>query len=753
MVDEPPAPEDAPTEDVEEEVERDDDKLSSTMESPIDAADKATEANGDDEDAQRNSTPPDRPKSIPPRPKSERPPAPLPSQGKPPLSAGAKSAPPKPPSRAPKSQTSSSKPPPKHESVTPDGVDLDGPTTEMTADEVDAALESPPDDSNNSSTGAVQEVDPADFAKTLRIERRVPRGMMGSSGAPPGIPSLAQQEDDGEKKKSGSKRRKSRKGKRRTVKIPDDNVPATPTPPAIASSSEDAEPEATAPESDEFDSRQTMVMEPPSEAASAKSAPPATASDDEATEENDSDDENDSGEGADGDDSADDDSAPEIEPEDDDSDAEEEDAEASERTSGVFTDERSIAVVRPIEVINQLPPVESAGESSGQPSARRPPPPRRSERPGKQGSTEEIEEIIPDRMSLPTAASDSAAIVTDGDSGTKSARRPLPPPRSAMASDPSLLLETPIEIGATHATGLDAMTGLSEAASAAELAAREAEEVARKAEARAREAQARAEQKKKQAKRPKKPWWMEWFHGDFLSTMDNPKKKDVARETTFIEESLRLEPGARVLDLCCGHGVHAVELASRGFQLVGVDVSQDMLAFANEYNTKRNTAVSFIQGDMRELNLDGVFDGIYCWSSSFGYFDEQRNIDVLERVARALRPGGRFALDVTNRDYVAVRSPSMAWFDKPGCVCMDEMKFDFYTSRMITKRMVMFDTGKSKEMESSIRLYTLHEMGRLLHKVGFKVLEVSGHRAHRGAYFGVESPRMIIVSERRENEA
>ena len=107
-----------------------------------------------------------------------------------------------------------------------------------------------------------------------------------------------------------------------------------------------------------------------------------------------------------------------------------------------------------------------------------------------------------------------------------------------------------------------------------------------------------------------------------------------------------------------------------------------------------------------------------------------------------------YIIDVTNRDFVAPRSPTMAWFEKPGCVCMDEMKLDFYTSRMVTKRMVMFEDGRSTELEMSIRLYTLHELGRLLNKIGLRVIEVSGHRAHRAAYFGCESPRIIITCEK-----
>ncbi|MEM9694821.1 MAG: methyltransferase domain-containing protein, partial [Myxococcota bacterium] len=249
----------------------------------------------------------------------------------------------------------------------------------------------------------------------------------------------------------------------------------------------------------------------------------------------------------------------------------------------------------------------------------------------------------------------------------------------------------------------------------------------------------------------KKQWWSQLFEDDLIRTLDNPRLRDVERDVTFIEKSLRLPKGSRILDLACGNGVHAVELASRGYQVVGVDYSNTMLELARQYNQKRGTSVSFIQGDMRKLSLEGVFDGIFCWSTSFGYFDEPSNAQVLERISRALRPGGMFTLDVANRDYVAHRAPTMAWFEKPGVVCMDEMRFDYYSSRMVTKRMVLFETGKSREIEMSMRLYTLHELGRLLHKVGFKVLEVSGHVAHRGAYFGAESPQIMITGQRRND--
>ena len=64
------------------------------------------------------------------------------------------------------------------------------------------------------------------------------------------------------------------------------------------------------------------------------------------------------------------------------------------------------------------------------------------------------------------------------------------------------------------------------------------------------------------------------------------------------------------------------------------------------------------------------------------------------------------------------------------------------------RRSAMFEGGLSRELEYSIRLYGLHELGKMLHDVGFKVVEVTGHPAHPGVFFGTESPRLIILAER-----
>jgi SAM-dependent methyltransferase len=246
-----------------------------------------------------------------------------------------------------------------------------------------------------------------------------------------------------------------------------------------------------------------------------------------------------------------------------------------------------------------------------------------------------------------------------------------------------------------------------------------------------------------------RPWWEELFNDDFIRTMAKVTDAQIGKEVNFIEESLGCEAGAMILDLACGTGRHAVELAARGYQVVGFDLSLAMLARASDEAQDRNQKINFVQGDMREMTFEETFDGVYSWNTSFGYFDEEKNGAVIARVHKALKKGGQFLLDVVNRDYIVRQAPSLAWFEGDGCICMDEMTIDFITSRMKVKRTLMMDDGRTKEIEYSIRTYALHELGKMLHDNGFRVAEVSGRTGTPGVFFGCESPRTLILAEKR----
>jgi SAM-dependent methyltransferase len=244
-------------------------------------------------------------------------------------------------------------------------------------------------------------------------------------------------------------------------------------------------------------------------------------------------------------------------------------------------------------------------------------------------------------------------------------------------------------------------------------------------------------------------WWEDLFNDDYLRTCEKLTEEQIAREVDFVEDSLGIERGGAVLDLACGTGRHAIELARRGYEVVGFDLSLAMLARAGEDAQDREAKLNFVQGDMREMTFDEQFDGVFSWNTSFGFFEEEKNALVIDRIHRSLRAGGLFLLDVVNRDFLIRQSPSLAWFEGDGCVCMDEMSVDFITSRMKVKRTMMLDDGRSREIEYSMRIYSLHELGKVLHDHGFKVCEVSGRVATPGVFFGNESPRTIILAEKR----
>ncbi len=250
-------------------------------------------------------------------------------------------------------------------------------------------------------------------------------------------------------------------------------------------------------------------------------------------------------------------------------------------------------------------------------------------------------------------------------------------------------------------------------------------------------------------RRRARPWWEDLFNDDFIRTMPKFTDAQIAAEVDFIEDSLGVAKGGALLDLGCGTGRHAIDLSRRGYSVVGFDLSLAMLARAGEEAQERNQKINFVQGDMREMTFDEAFDGIFCWGSTFGYFEEEKNIHVLTRVHKALRHGGQLLLDIPCRDFIIKQSPSLAWFEGEGCVCMDEMNVDWITSRMRVKRTMMLDDGRSKEIEYSIRVYALHELGKLLHDNGFRVAEVSGRIQTPGVFFGPESPRTLILAEKR----
>ena len=244
------------------------------------------------------------------------------------------------------------------------------------------------------------------------------------------------------------------------------------------------------------------------------------------------------------------------------------------------------------------------------------------------------------------------------------------------------------------------------------------------------------------------PWYERFFGEAYLRTVRTATPKEVALECDFIERAVRVPVGARVLDAGCGLGAQTVELAARGYHMVGLDISSTMVSRAQDEAMDRGLQIDFVEGDMRDIAFEEPFDALLCWGTTFGYFTEEENEKTIRQFHQALKPNGTLLLDVVNRDFLIGSQPNQVWFEVDGAVCMEETDFDYGSSRLRVKRRVASHSGQQNDRHYSVRLYALHEIRALLERNGFRVDEISGREATLGIFFGVHSPKMIIRAER-----
>jgi hypothetical protein len=106
-------------------------------------------------------------------------------------------------------------------------------------------------------------------------------------------------------------------------------------------------------------------------------------------------------------------------------------------------------------------------------------------------------------------------------------------------------------------------------------------------------------------------------------------------------------------------------------------------------------------------------------------------------------------VEVLNRDYLISDLPSRVWWEGDGCVVLEEVDFNYFSSRIVSNRSVVFYDGRQLEQEISMRAYSLHELGKLLHAAGFRIIEISGSMDTKGRFFGNKSRELLVICETR----
>jgi SAM-dependent methyltransferase len=245
------------------------------------------------------------------------------------------------------------------------------------------------------------------------------------------------------------------------------------------------------------------------------------------------------------------------------------------------------------------------------------------------------------------------------------------------------------------------------------------------------------------------PWWKTFFGEDYLHLYEpilTPER--TRREVDGIANLLGLPGGSSILDLCCGHGRHAIPLAQRGYQVTGQDLSEVFLREAEREAKAQGTHVRWIHGDMRNIPFENEFDAVINIFTAFGYLENQdEDQKVLQQVCKALKPGGLFLLETLHREGLMRHFiPHQIDYYPEGLIVLEERSFDLLASRSEVKITMIYPDGQRREYGFSHRVYTLTELAQMLTLAGLQVKAYSG--AWDGSELTIDNMRLILLSQK-----
>lgn len=244
-------------------------------------------------------------------------------------------------------------------------------------------------------------------------------------------------------------------------------------------------------------------------------------------------------------------------------------------------------------------------------------------------------------------------------------------------------------------------------------------------------------------------WYERAFDASYLEAYEQFEEVAVwMQDCDFIAGALDLKQGQRVLDLCSGSGRHSVELANRGFSVTGLDISPSMIDFSRRRAKALGVKVDFVCADAREMEFDQEFDAAFNYLTSFGYCDDAGNQAVLDRVFRALKPGGRFMIEKINPIWLFGSFVKTERRVQGDFTYVEERSYDARTGRISVERVKEYPDGTTVALEPfSVRAYLPISLAQMLEAAGFEVEDFID--APSGVDFDpFISRRMAILAQR-----
>lgn len=240
-------------------------------------------------------------------------------------------------------------------------------------------------------------------------------------------------------------------------------------------------------------------------------------------------------------------------------------------------------------------------------------------------------------------------------------------------------------------------------------------------------------------------WYKKWFNSPYYHKLYFDRDEEEAE--AFIGRLIdRLTPvaGSRMADIACGKGRHSKFLAAKGFDVTGIDISDESIQAAKELE-KDN--LHFFVHDMRLLFWINYFDYAFNFFTSFGYFGTRReHDDALRTIASSLKPQGTLVIDYLNVHYVEdhILRNEEKW--------IDETKYEIHRWHDVShfyKKITVTDPALDAPLEHTEKVakFTLGDFTDMLQFQKVQVTEVFGDY-NLNPYDIRKTPRLIIVAKK-----
>ncbi|MDE6434871.1 MAG: class I SAM-dependent methyltransferase [Lachnospiraceae bacterium] len=236
-----------------------------------------------------------------------------------------------------------------------------------------------------------------------------------------------------------------------------------------------------------------------------------------------------------------------------------------------------------------------------------------------------------------------------------------------------------------------------------------------------------------------------------LDIMNQSWVEGTKEQVDFLIDELELQGDERILDLACGFGRHSIELAQRGFSVMGIDITKDYVDFANKAARENNLDAEFLLADIRELTFKNEFDVVInMGDGAIGYLEnEDENLKIFDVIANALKSGGKHFMDIMNADYAKHHFPCKLWDEGEKSLTLSKFEWDERTKVMLYGQLdYMYGEPLTKpviEKGNPTRLYSLFEIERIMEVRGLVVRK--SYSDYSGAEAFADAIQLMVYSQ------